>query len=134
MKTVGQILKEERVKRGISLEEVEKETRIRKKYLELLENNDFPGVGQATTVKGFIKNYADFLGLPSSNLLAIFRRDFGEDKIGQVVLRGLAEPLDKKRFFWTPRKTIVLLIILFGLLFLGYLGIQLFSLRLANSG
>lgn len=134
MKTAGQILKEERVKKGISLEEVEKETRIRKKYLELLENNDFPGVGQATTVKGFIKNYADFLELPSSRLLAIFRRDFGEDKIGQVVLRGLAEPLNKKRFFWTPRKTIVLLIILFGLLFLGYLGAQLFSLRLANSG
>ena len=132
MKTAGQILKEERIKRGISLEEVEKETRIRKKYLGLLENDDFPGVGQATTVKGFIKNYADFLELPSPHLLAIFRRDFSEDKIGQVVLRGLAEPLDKKRFFWTPRKTLAFLIILFGLLFLGYLGAQLFSLRLAN--
>jgi cytoskeletal protein RodZ len=130
MKTVGQILREERLKKGISLEEVDRVTKIRKKYLELLENNDFPQIGQATTVRGFIKNYGEFLELSTNLLLAIFRRDFAEDKIGQVVLRGLTQPLNQKKFFWNPRKTLVLISILFGLLFLGYLGFQVFSLKM----
>jgi len=129
MKTVGQILREKRLEKGISLEEVATATKIRKKYLELLERNDFPQIGQGTTVKGFIKNYGEFLGLSAGLLLAIFRRDFAEDKVGQVVLRGLAQPLSQKKFFWNPRKTVVLALAVFVLLFLGYLGLQILSLK-----
>ncbi|MBM3209651.1 helix-turn-helix domain-containing protein, partial [Candidatus Shapirobacteria bacterium] len=41
MKTVGQILKEQRLIRQISLTEVAEATKIRQEYLEALENDDF---------------------------------------------------------------------------------------------
>lgn len=132
MKTVGEILKETRIKKGIDFERIEKVTKIRRKYLVALEKNDFAKIGQATTVKGFIKNYGEFLGLDSASLLAIFRRDFTEDKVGQVILRGMIEPLNQPRFTWNPKKTFIAAVILVFFFFLAFLGWHLLSLRLAR--
>lgn len=128
MKTVGEILRETRIRKAIDFDQIEKATRIRKKYLKALEKNDFGKIGQATTVKGFIKNYGEYLGLNSKSLLAIFRRDYAHDKGGQVVLRGMAEPLNKRRFAWTPKKTIIAVIILVFLFFLIFFGWHLVTL------
>lgn len=107
MRTVGEILSEKRKLLGLSLEEVEKETKIRRKYLEALENNDFSLITESTIVKGFIRNYAQALGLSAENTLAVFRRDFQENEKGQIIPRGMVEPLDKKRFYWTPKITLI---------------------------
>ena len=40
-------------------------------------------------------------------LLALFRRDFTDDKSGQVIPRGLIAPLSKTVFAWTPRQTAI---------------------------
>ena len=127
MKTVGEILQEARIKKAVSFEKIEKATKIRKKYLKSLEENNFNQVGQATTVKGFIKNYGQYLGLNLISLLAIFRRDFTEDELGQVVLRGMAKPLNETRFSWNPQKTVAAIIIIVFLLFLVFLGWHLLS-------
>lgn len=132
MKTVGEILKETRIKKGVDFEMIEKKTKIRKKYLTALETNDFAKIGQATTAKGFIKNYGEYLGLDSPSLLAIFRRDYAEDKAGQVILKGMAEPLNRPRFFWTPKKAFiaaVALVFLFLGIFLGWHLLSLWSSR-----
>jgi len=128
MKTVGEILKEARIKKAIDFEAIEKATKIRKKYLKALEENKFIEIGPAITVKGFIKNYGEYLGLDSPSLVAIFRRDYAEDKTGQVVLRGMAEPLNKPRFVWTPKKTFITTLVLIFILFGLFLGWHLFSL------
>lgn len=107
MRTVGEILSEKRKLLGLSLEEVEKETKIRRKYLEALENNDFSLITESTIVKGFIRNYAQALGLSAENTLAVFRRDFQENEKGQIIPRGMVEPLDKKKFYWTPKITFI---------------------------
>lgn len=132
MKTVGEILKETRIKKGVDLKTIEKATKIRQKYLQALEENNFAKVGQATTVKGFIKNYGEYLGLDAASLLAIFRRDFTEDKIGQVVLRGMVEPLNERRFLWNPKKTFIFGLILFVFFFLLYLAWHFISLKTAS--
>lgn len=132
MKTVGEILKETRTKKGIDFGQIEKATKIRKKYLQALEENKYAKIGPATTVKGFIKNYGKYLGLESPSLLAIFRRDYAEDKKGQVVLKGMAEPLNKPLLAWTPQRTFVAVII-FVFLFLGlFLGGHFVSLWLTR--
>jgi len=126
MKTVGEILKETREKKGFSLLDVEKATKIRGRFLEYLEKNEFSKIAESTIVKGFIKNYAEFLGLSSSDLLAIFRRDFLEDEKGHILPRGIYEPLDQSKFSWTPKLTAF---VFGGIVFLGfilYLSFQVF--------
>ena len=121
MRTVGEILKQERLRKRLSLEEVEKLTKIRFKYLQLLEENDFAKIPQGTVCRGFIRNYAQVLDLSPEGILAIFRRDFIEDEKGQIIARPLTAPLVKFKFFWQPRLTFFLI---FGLgigLFLFFL-------------
>ena len=132
MKTVGEILKETRIKKSIDFERIEKVTKIRKKYLKSLEGNKFAQIGSATTAKGFIENYGKYLGLKSSSLVAIFRRDYTEDKGGQIVLRGMAEPLNKHKFVWTPKHTFAGVVVLIFIFFVIFLGWHLVSLWLTR--
>ena len=107
MRTVGEILGQRRKALNFTLEQVEKETKIRQKYLESIEKNNFSLIPESTVVKGFIRNYALFLGLSPNDLLAVLRRDFLENEKGQIIPRGAVEPLDERRFgfYWTPKLT-----------------------------
>jgi len=127
MKTVGEILKQERKRQKKSLSQIQQRTKIPLKTLRALEEDDFDQLPPATFAKGFIKNYAQVLGLKADRLLAIFRRDWQENKKGRVVPRGLESSLKEKAFFLTPRTTFVFLVSSLVFLFLGYLGLQLRS-------
>ena len=68
---IGRILKERREQLGFTLQEAEEETRIRKIYLESLENNRFSELPGQAYVTGFIRVYARYLGLKSNSLLSL---------------------------------------------------------------
>lgn len=119
MKKVGEILKEARIKKKLSLEEVEKLTRIRVKYLQAIEENNFKELPQGTTVKGFIKNYSQVVGLDPQSVLAVFRRDFMEDHKGLIIPRGITDPMEKSKVYWTPKMTTYLFGVFFFVLFLS---------------
>ncbi len=129
MRTVGEILSQKRKELGLTLEEIEKETKIRRQYLEAIEKNNFSAIPESTIVKGFIRNYAQSLGLLPENVLAVFRRDFRENQKGQIIPRGMVEPLDEKGFYWTPKATLVVILslLVFGFVFFfvrQYLGLS----------
>lgn len=124
MKTVGEILKEARIKKNFSLEEIEKVTKIRKKFLLAIEENSFSKIFQSPTLRGFIQNYAQILDLNPEAVLAVFRRDFSENEKGQIVPRGMVVPINKTTFSWSPRLTVILTVFLVLGLFFGYLGKQ----------
>ena len=63
MRTVAEVFIEERKKRGLSLEEVQRQTKIRKSILELLEKGDYDELPAPTFIKGLIRNYGEYLGL-----------------------------------------------------------------------
>ena len=63
MGQLGELLKETRQNKEVSLEEVEQELRIRKKYLQALEEEDSSIMPPEVYVKGFLRNYAIYLGL-----------------------------------------------------------------------
>lgn len=121
MKSVGEILQAGREKKGISLEEVAMATRIKKEFLEAIEENDFHKISSEVVTKGFIKNYAEFLGLSSEPILPIFKRDFVKEKKPMGVFL-------KPGFVWTPRLTLVIIIVIFSFLIGFYLGRQYLSL------
>lgn len=111
MRTVGQILKEERLKKYYTLEEVEKATKIRKELLEALEEDQYAKLPPPTFIQGFIKNYGRFLDLPVEKLLAIFRREFSDLKNPPRILESFADPLSKGRLRMTPTRFLTLLIL-----------------------
>lgn len=121
MRTVGQILREERERKFYTLEEIEKVTKIRIELLQALEADQYNKLPPATFVQGFIKNYGRFLGLDTQKLLAIFRREFSEHKNPPRVLQSFSNPLQTSRFHLTPSKLISLVAVGIVLIFFGYL-------------
>lgn len=133
MRTVGQILKEERERKFYSLDEIEKVTKIRIELLEALEADNWSKLPPATFVQGFIKNYGRFLGLDTQKLLAIFRREFSEYKNPPRVLQSFSNPLTTRRFYLTPSKLISLVVVGMVLTFFGYLWFEYRYLVLSPS-
>ena len=60
---IGSSLREARVRKGVEIPEVETATKIRGKYLQALEDEQFDVLPGQTYVRGFLKTYADYLGL-----------------------------------------------------------------------
>ena len=122
MKTAGQILKENRERKEISLDDVARETKIRKPYLIALEKDDFQSLPSIATIKGFIRNYALFLSLEPNEIIAIFKRDYRRLQEQKGIFLPRID-LDKQ-FKWTPKRTLILVVILFVVLFSAYLAYQ----------
>lgn len=70
---VGEKLKEAREKRGLTLEAVEEETKIRKAYLEALENENFGVLPPKVYAVGFLRRYAKTLGLNEEEMIGEFK-------------------------------------------------------------
>ncbi len=85
--TVGEYLKKERQLRQISIQEVADGTKISISRLRLIEENKFDGLPAEVFVRGFIRNYAEYIGLDPEE--AIMRLE--EDLKGQAV-SGAKQP------------------------------------------
>ena len=74
--TVGELLTKAREKLNKSLLDVESETKIRGKYVEALENNQFEVIPGEVYVKGFLLTYSSYLGLDSRHLLEEYKKTY----------------------------------------------------------
>lgn len=73
MGEIGFILQEARLKKGFTLDRVADDTNISVRFLDKLENNDFTGFPGEPYIVGFLRNYADFLGLESEEIVGIYK-------------------------------------------------------------
>ena len=87
MTRVGEKLYEERIKKGYTLEEVSKATKIKVHFLQAIEKGDYKKLPSGTYAQGFVKNYAGFLKLPEHEMLALFKREYDEEKL-KVIHEG----------------------------------------------
>lgn len=71
---IGAALEKARRQRGLTLDEVEQATKIRKRYLQGLENDDYGVLPDAVYVQGFVKTYANYLGLDGEDLAGELKR------------------------------------------------------------
>lgn len=124
MRTVGQILKETREAKLYSLEDVEKQTKIRKELLQALEADDYKKMPPTTFIQGFIKNYGKFLGIDSDKLLAIFRRDFEAGKHPPKIMESFSKPLENKKWVLTPSKLLAVVVSIVIVCFFAYLWVE----------
>jgi hypothetical protein len=70
---IGNTLREARVRRALTLQQVEEDTKIRVKYLQAMENEDWDVMPGATYVKGFLRSYSTYLGLDPDVIMDEFR-------------------------------------------------------------
>jgi len=67
--TLGKYLSSARELKGFDLHDAAQQTRISIQYLKALESEDFAKLPGEVFVRGFLKNYAKFLGLPEQDVL-----------------------------------------------------------------
>ncbi|MCJ7696173.1 MAG: DUF4115 domain-containing protein [Anaerolineaceae bacterium] len=63
VQSIGKTLKEERLRQGISIQEVSKQTLIRINQIEAIEDDDFTKISSDAQLRGFINIYCEFLNL-----------------------------------------------------------------------
>jgi cytoskeleton protein RodZ len=73
MPTIGETLREARMRHNLDIADVESRTKIRAKYLRALENEEFGMLPGPTFVKTFMRTYAEFLGLDPHPLVDEYR-------------------------------------------------------------
>jgi cytoskeletal protein RodZ len=129
MKTVGEILRDARIAKQLKLTDIEQGTKIRLKFLEAIEGDNFKIMPSLSYAKGFVKNYSEFLGLDSNTTLAFFRRQTTDVPRSSLLPKGMEEPLNRSALQLTPGKFVGFVIAVFIVLFLAYLGFQYHSLQ-----
>lgn len=71
---LGDLLRETREQKKLSLEDVEQGTNIRKLYIKSIEDGDYDKLPGEVFLKGFIKTYGKFLGLNSLELIEQYKK------------------------------------------------------------
>jgi cytoskeleton protein RodZ len=90
MPSIGETLREARMRQRLDIADVEQRTKIRAKYLRALENEEFGMLPGPTFVKTFLRTYAEMLGLDPHVLVEEYRASYeGED---ELELQPLAPP------------------------------------------
>lgn len=72
---LGDLLRQSRQQLGLSLEEVEASTRIKRAYLEALEAENFDELPNQIAARGFLRSYASTLKLDLSHVLELYEED-----------------------------------------------------------
>lgn len=124
MISVGQKFREERIRLGLSVEDVAKATKIRPSFITAIERGEYHKIPSPQYAKGFVRNYAEFLNLPTKEMLALFRREFDAEKNIKVLpepyTRQKTIPVKRTKFQFTLFFLAALLILLSGFLLYQY--------------
>ncbi|OGE83776.1 MAG: hypothetical protein A2846_04795 [Candidatus Doudnabacteria bacterium RIFCSPHIGHO2_01_FULL_49_9] len=128
--TLGEYLVSLRAHLGMSVTEISKVAKIPPKYITALEDGDYARLPATVYVRGFLKTLAEIYRVEHKNLLALYEQEKGlSDQLAtpapDTANPGRAMP----RFIFSPRTLIAASVILLGLGSIGYLYLQISSVR-----
>ncbi len=83
---IGSSLRTAREHRQLQLSDVERATNIRSKYLAALEEEQFDVLPGTAYVKGFLRTYADFLGLDGATFVDEFNERFAPEELPEAAV------------------------------------------------
>jgi len=101
LKELGAYLREQREKKGISREEVAFSIKIGSRTLQALEEGDESKLPTKTYLRGFIQNYAKFLGLNVNEVMDVFQKIMGTTR-PQPTITPVATPEATKEIVRKP--------------------------------
>ena len=84
METVGEIIRSEREKKGLSIKDAEHATSIRALYLTAIEEGNYKIAPGEVYLKGFIRNYANYLGLDGTKMVDLYRQSQMDTEVASV--------------------------------------------------
>lgn len=91
--SLGIFLKKSREERHIELDEVVEATRIRRHNLEAIENEEWSKLPSQVFIKGFLKSYAEFLGLDKETVIHHYLRTSSFEKTTPEALKKIRPQL-----------------------------------------
>lgn len=130
--TLGEKFKKVREHNRLDIKEISEELQVRVKYLELLEQGHFDRLPADVYVRGILKNYAGYLGIPVDQALKLYDKE-------RDVYNNVKESEERKeqhktgtpKVVITPRTIKVILVIFIALGFFIYLLWQVVNLTSA---
>lgn len=121
---LGQRLKEERIAKNLTIDEIAKATKIQPQFITAIEQSNYKKLPSKAYAQGFVKNYISFLGLPLRDSLAMFRREFDEreyiDLLPESFTKKKDIPLHKINWQRTVLSGSVIILILVGYFLFQY--------------
>jgi cytoskeletal protein RodZ len=119
MRTLGETLKDARKSKNISRLDLERETKIRRSFLEAIESNNWQNLPEYPVVQGFVRSIVHVLELDEQVILSLLRRDYPQKNVSLA-----PKPDVKNKFIWSPKWTLLAGALLVTLVIGGYLGYQ----------
>lgn len=122
MLSIGDTLRDARIAKGISLEQAEEDTKIRKRYLQALEDGDYSILPGMVYAKGFLRNYASYLGLSQEEIMIEYkllhspvRENGSRPNIEEVIHKRRANNRVNRKAYFITVVVAVLAIITFAI-------------------
>jgi transcriptional regulator with XRE-family HTH domain len=122
---LGDTLRQARERKGLDFAAVERDTKIRARYLSALERGDYHDLPGAVYARGFVRNYGQYLGLDPEYLLDLYRLE--ADGLEPATPRRLPQPIvtRARAFVITPSALLAATLTVLVAIFVVYLGSQL---------
>lgn len=115
-----------RERKGVDLLRAERDTKIRARYLAALERGDYRELPGAVYTKGFLRNYAIYLGMDPEDVLRQWRRERGDQVPTEPVVVAPTAVLEAPRPLTFSPSVVVAALMTFGVVLFGvYLAVQL---------
>ncbi|MEO5964420.1 MAG: RodZ domain-containing protein [Candidatus Limnocylindrales bacterium] len=125
--TLPERLLEAREQKGVDLYRAERDTKIRARYLGALETGEYDELPGAVYTKGFLRNYALYLGLDPEDVIRQWRRERGDTYVPAEPVLSVPRPLEAPRqgLTFSPVIVIAALLTILIAVFAVYIGVQL---------
>lgn len=124
---LGEVLREAREAKGADLARVERETKIRERYLSALERGEYRELPGAVYTKGFLRNYAAYLGLDPEYLIDLYRLETASGSTDRPSVPRPPRPISVRRrrtFVITPGAVAAAILTILVGAFVAWLGYE----------
>lgn len=125
MSELGQVLQRAREEKNISLDDIQRVTKIQRRYLEAIERGHYHLLPGHFYARAFIKSYAEAVGLEPNDLLVHFQTDLPsqppQEQLARLRRRRAAskEPLQSSR--WVTQTLLLLFVALvIGVIYMAF--------------
>ena len=123
---LGEVLRSAREAKAVDVARVERDTKIRARYVEALERGEYRDLPGAVYTKGFLRNYGLYLGLDPEYLIDLYRLETSGGRAERPSVPTPPRPIGRRRRGIVVERNVVvaaiLTIVVVGLV--AYLGIE----------